>query len=229
MRGPRDLDPTSRVCFHVDGRCRRVSSTRLLSLFVPEMSALAKAFCTSPPYRAFARRVLVPWSLQGVRPTGEALEVGTGSGAMATQLLSAHPDLRLVATDYDLDIFPSSTRRAAKPAERSETHRARPEGPSGSSGFSRGSQDPTEPRRADATFAPGNGGTPRSVARDYGRIGTAAMNAHCFRDVDTHCRFGRGCHTPGKGNGQNLPCAPVPVFGDNRVTASRPKFGSTLE
>ncbi len=93
-------------------------------LFVPEMSALAKAFCTSPPYRAFARRVLVPWCLQGVRPTGEALEIGTGSGAMATQLLSAHPDLRLVATDYDPDMVRVASASLARFGDRAVVEQA---------------------------------------------------------------------------------------------------------
>jgi SAM-dependent methyltransferase len=68
---------------------------------MPEMPALAKNVCTHPIYRVIARRVLLPWALQGVRPAGEALEIGSGSGAMAAQLLSRSPDLRLVVTDYD--------------------------------------------------------------------------------------------------------------------------------
>ena len=50
---------------------------------MPEMPALARTLCTSPPYRLFARRVLLPWALQGVVPSGEVLEIGSGSGAMA--------------------------------------------------------------------------------------------------------------------------------------------------
>jgi ubiquinone/menaquinone biosynthesis C-methylase UbiE len=71
---------------------------------MPEMASLAKAFCTSTPYRAVARWVVLPWALQGIRPSGEALEIGTGSGAMAAQLLSAFPHLRMVATDYDQEM-----------------------------------------------------------------------------------------------------------------------------
>lgn len=64
----------------------------------------AKLLTTSPPYRLFARRVLVPWVLQGERPAGDGLEIGAGSGAMAAQLLSAFPGLRITVTDYDIDM-----------------------------------------------------------------------------------------------------------------------------
>lgn len=88
------------------------------------MSAVAKAFCTSPAYRAFARRVLLPWSLQGIHPTGEALEIGTGSGAMAAQLLSTNPDLHLVAIDYDSDMVEVATRSLHQFGERAAVQQA---------------------------------------------------------------------------------------------------------
>jgi ubiquinone/menaquinone biosynthesis C-methylase UbiE len=65
------------------------------------MTVLAKLLVTSPPYQLFARRVLVPWVLQGEQPAGDGLEIGAGSGAMAAQLLSAFPALRMTVTDYD--------------------------------------------------------------------------------------------------------------------------------
>ncbi len=65
------------------------------------MPFLAKKLTTSAPYRLFARRVVLPWVLQGVQPTGHGLEIGAGSGAMMAQLLAAFPDLHMVATDYD--------------------------------------------------------------------------------------------------------------------------------
>ncbi len=68
---------------------------------MPEMSAAARAFCSAVPYQLFARRVVLPWALQGLRPAGEALEIGSGTGAMAAQLLATHGQLRVVATDYD--------------------------------------------------------------------------------------------------------------------------------
>jgi ubiquinone/menaquinone biosynthesis C-methylase UbiE len=91
---------------------------------MPEMSTLARAFCTSPPYRALARRVLLPWALQGTRPTGEALEIGAGSGAMAAQLLLTCPDLRLVATDYDPDMVRAAEQTLAPFGERARVQRA---------------------------------------------------------------------------------------------------------
>lgn len=85
---------------------------------MPEMSAFAKAVCTSAPYRALARWVVLPWALQGLRLTGHALEIGSGSGAMAAQLLRRFPELRLVATDYDRDMVATAGRRLAPFGER---------------------------------------------------------------------------------------------------------------
>ena len=77
---------------------------------VPEMSASAKTFCTSSPYRLLARRVVLPWVLQGVRPTDEVLEIGAGSGAMTAGLLARFPDLTVVATDYDPEMVAGASR-----------------------------------------------------------------------------------------------------------------------
>jgi SAM-dependent methyltransferase len=88
-----------------------------------EMSALAKAFCTSSPYRAFARLVLLPWALQGLSPRGEALEIGSGSGAMAAELLRRFPQLRMVATDYDTDMVATAHRSLAPFGDRATAQR----------------------------------------------------------------------------------------------------------
>jgi SAM-dependent methyltransferase len=85
---------------------------------MPEMSGLARAFCTSLPYRALARWVLLPWALQGLSPRGEALEIGSGSGAMAAQLLRKFPELRMVATDYDPEMVAAAGRTLAPFGER---------------------------------------------------------------------------------------------------------------
>jgi ubiquinone/menaquinone biosynthesis C-methylase UbiE len=65
------------------------------------MVAAARWVCTTLPYQLLTRRVVLPWALQGLRPAGDALEIGAGSGAMAAQLLARYPALTLVATDYD--------------------------------------------------------------------------------------------------------------------------------
>ena len=77
---------------------------------VPEMSASAKTFCTSSPYRLLARRVVLPWVLQGLHPSGELLETGAGSGAMTAGLLTRFPDLTVVATDYDPEMVAGASR-----------------------------------------------------------------------------------------------------------------------
>src|ERR1700737_1408483 len=90
---------------------------------MPEMSALARSFCTSPPYRALARWVLLPWALQGLSLSGEALEIGSGSGAMAAQLLRKFPALRLVATDYDPEMVAVAERSLARFGTRATAQR----------------------------------------------------------------------------------------------------------
>jgi ubiquinone/menaquinone biosynthesis C-methylase UbiE len=67
---------------------------------MPEMSPFEQGFCRSAPWRWFARQVVVPWALQGEQLAGEVLEIGSGSGAMAAELLERF-DARLTATDYD--------------------------------------------------------------------------------------------------------------------------------
>ena len=69
---------------------------------MPTMSGFQAAFCRSAPWRGFARRVVLPWALQGFQPEGEVLEIGAGSGAMAVELLAAHPGLTMTVTDFDL-------------------------------------------------------------------------------------------------------------------------------
>lgn len=91
---------------------------------MPEMPSMAKALVTSPPYRIFARRILLPWVLQGERPTGPGLEIGAGGGTMTAQLLVAFPGLRMVATDYDADMV-NAARETLKPfGDRASVQRA---------------------------------------------------------------------------------------------------------
>ena len=65
---------------------------------MPTMSRFQSAFCRSAPWRAFARRVVLPWALQGFRPRGDTLEIGAGSDAMAAELLAMYPDVGLTIT-----------------------------------------------------------------------------------------------------------------------------------
>lgn len=66
-----------------------------------EMVNLEKFFCRSGPWRAFARKFVLPWALQGTSPAGRGLEIGAGTGMMAAELLRSFPDLQLTITDFD--------------------------------------------------------------------------------------------------------------------------------
>lgn len=68
---------------------------------MPVMSRFEAAWCRSAPWRALARRVVLPWALQGRRPVGHVLEIGAGSGAMAAELLAVLPDITMTVTDVD--------------------------------------------------------------------------------------------------------------------------------
>ncbi len=67
---------------------------------------------------------LLPWVLQGEQPTGEGLEIGAGSGAMAAQLLAAFPKLRMVATDYDAGMVATARKTLAPFGDRVTAQRA---------------------------------------------------------------------------------------------------------
>jgi ubiquinone/menaquinone biosynthesis C-methylase UbiE len=75
------------------------------------MSRFQSAFCRSAPWRSFARRVVLPWALQGFRPQGDVLEIGAGSGAMAAELLTMYPDVRLTVTDFDDEMVAAASAR----------------------------------------------------------------------------------------------------------------------
>jgi SAM-dependent methyltransferase len=85
---------------------------------VPAMSSIERAFCRSAPWRGFSSRVVVPWVLDGQALTGETLELGTGSGAMASDLLEKFPSMRLTATDVDLQMVETAKARLASFGER---------------------------------------------------------------------------------------------------------------
>jgi ubiquinone/menaquinone biosynthesis C-methylase UbiE len=78
---------------------------------MPTMSRFEAAFCRSAPWRFWARRVVLPWALQGIQPDGHVLEIGAGSGAMAAELLAAYPGITMTVTDFDPAMVAAAERR----------------------------------------------------------------------------------------------------------------------
>jgi ubiquinone/menaquinone biosynthesis C-methylase UbiE len=91
---------------------------------MPSMSNFEQVVCRSGPWRAFARRIVLPWVLQGMRLHGDVLEIGSGSGAMAAGLLSTAPDVRLTVTDYDDAMVGAAARLLARRHERATVQQA---------------------------------------------------------------------------------------------------------
>ena len=91
---------------------------------MPEMPPSAKATLTSLPYRLMARRIILPWLLQGIQPTGEGLEIGAGVGAMSAQLLTLYPRFRMVATDCDTELVGMAEQVLAGFGRRASAQRA---------------------------------------------------------------------------------------------------------
>ena len=77
------------------------------------MSHVEKAVCRSAPWRGFTRRVVLPWALQGRELSGDVLELGGGSGAMAEQLLASTPAITMCVTDVDPSMVSTATERLA--------------------------------------------------------------------------------------------------------------------
>jgi ubiquinone/menaquinone biosynthesis C-methylase UbiE len=75
-----------------------------LARLVPEVVAAAELVCTSKPHWLVARRVVLPWALDGMRPAGHASENSAGSGAMGARLLTRYPALSLVISKYDAGV-----------------------------------------------------------------------------------------------------------------------------
>jgi ubiquinone/menaquinone biosynthesis C-methylase UbiE len=91
---------------------------------MPAMSSMEQAFCRSRPWRWFTRRVIFPWALDGVDVRGEVLELGSGSGAMAEELLARFPSIRLTATDVDPSMVEAARRRLSPLGARVEVQEA---------------------------------------------------------------------------------------------------------
>lgn len=68
---------------------------------MPVMSAIEGIFCRSLPWRAFAGRVVLRWTVDGHSLSGDVLEIGGGSGAMAAGLARAFPDASITMSDID--------------------------------------------------------------------------------------------------------------------------------
>lgn len=78
---------------------------------MPTMSRFEATFCRSAPWRFFARRIMLPWALQGIHPDGNVLEIGAGSGAMAAELLAAYPGITMTVTDFDPEMVAAAEER----------------------------------------------------------------------------------------------------------------------
>jgi ubiquinone/menaquinone biosynthesis C-methylase UbiE len=82
------------------------------------MSTVEQAWCRSLPWRAFTRRVVFPWAIGDADLHGDVLELGSGSGAMAVELLDRYPSIRLTATDVDPAMRAAATHRLARYGDR---------------------------------------------------------------------------------------------------------------
>lgn len=91
---------------------------------MPPMSTVEQAFCRSRGWRWFTRRIIFPWALDGIDLRGEVLELGSGSGAMAEELLAKFPSIRLTATDVDPAMVEAAARRLAPFGDRVEVRQA---------------------------------------------------------------------------------------------------------
>jgi ubiquinone/menaquinone biosynthesis C-methylase UbiE len=91
---------------------------------VPAMTKFEAVLCRSAPWRAVTRRVVLPWALQGLRPDGDVLEIGAGSGAMAEQLLESFPSASVTATDFDDEMVASIAARLAPFGDRAVARQA---------------------------------------------------------------------------------------------------------
>lgn len=88
------------------------------------MTRFEAAFCRSRPWRFVARRIVLPWALQGAHPVGDVLEIGAGSGAMAAELLATHPDIRMTVTDFDAEMVTAAKQRLGPVADGTTTRQA---------------------------------------------------------------------------------------------------------
>ncbi len=91
---------------------------------MPVMSRIEQTFCRSLPWRTFTRRVVFPWALEREDLHDDVLELGSGSGAMAAELLTRYPDIRLTATDVDPAMLDAARSRLAPFGDRATVQQA---------------------------------------------------------------------------------------------------------
>lgn len=93
---------------------------------MPVMSTAARA-CRSALWRSFAEHVVLPWTLQGLKPSGQLLELGSGSATMAAGTAAHYPDVHVTATDLDPAMVRTAAMRLAgyqnATAERADVNR----------------------------------------------------------------------------------------------------------
>lgn len=90
---------------------------------MPAMSRIERAFCQSAMWRPISTR-LVGWSSSD-RPLGsEVLEIGSGAGAMAAELLKKNPSAILTVTDIDPVMVDAAAARLAKFGDRAHVQSA---------------------------------------------------------------------------------------------------------
>ncbi len=80
---------------------------------MPVMSKIESAFCRSTIWASFARHVVLPWALEGTQLSGDVLEIGAGSGAMADGMVRAFREARLTVTDIDEAMVSAARARLA--------------------------------------------------------------------------------------------------------------------
>lgn len=76
------------------------------------MSVSESMFCRSAPWRLLARN-LVSWATMREALSGDVLEIGGGSGAMAERLARSYPGARITMTDVDPEMVDAARVRLA--------------------------------------------------------------------------------------------------------------------
>jgi SAM-dependent methyltransferase len=85
---------------------------------MPAMATMERLWCRSLPWRAITGEVVLPWALRGTDLAGEVLEIGSGAGANAAELLRRHPRMTLTATDVDPVMVAAARDRLAEFGDR---------------------------------------------------------------------------------------------------------------